>query len=761
MVNVHGMGVRGMFRDGVRGVAVLALIALLAGGCAKGLASTGSWIQCTCECEQACDETDVVLNLNAQGIPIAAFCRTQKPSFGTFTNGVYAEDAVSMCVLDLKVAPTACEAGCTGEREKYFNLLAKDSFGKQLYNADGTPTMLPVTGANGLGSASKVCRAIGTHVLVATNYCNAQGSFSEPLTSSSGAGDSTKVSMISTTGSVTATTSELGDPVTAAVPPPTGDVSFTGGNCRGEQCPIVIDSVNLKIPAIAAFGTDAVTLANTASMLGTKKADGTVIFPAATLALRASTFLGDSISAISVTPSSDLTGTYDPTSGRLNLVGTMTSGISPLTGSITFNIVGQASARPPVASAGPDQVRACGVSTVTLDGSKSFDPDGDPVTYAWSENGVLLASTRTATLSLSGGVHTILLVVSDSTQRRGLDYVRVAVTDGVAPVLKVPSNKTVSTCIDGADIQIGQATVTDNCSLLPTVTGKVISANGVALVPAPTVVDGKAPLKVGTNVVQWTATDGVNTVTANQTVTVGSTIQASQSFLIDDRGQVRSDAGGFATVLNSGTGSTRIGQDSRSGGIVSQGQVTIQHRALVGGNVVSASGVVVDSDATVSGTIQANTAVALPSLPSLPTFPAPAAAGFTVNSGVTLARPPGSYSVGTVINGGTLILSAGDYYFQSLTINSGSTLRAPASARIFVRDALIFNASIRATSGTSVQPIYLGFGGTTLNMYAPFDGTLVAPNASVVFGTGSGVTFTGSFFGKTLEITPASALVCK
>jgi len=274
------------------------------------------------------------------------------------------------------------------------------------------------------------------------------------------------------------------------------------------------------------------------------------------------------------------------------------------------------------------------------------------------------------------------------------------------------------------------------------------------------VVGGQVALKVGTSIVQWTAFDGVNTVTANQTVVVGSTIQASQSFLVDDRGQVQNATGGFGAILNSGVGSTRLGQDGRSGAILSKGPVTIQHRSIVSGNVVSGSTVTKDSDATVNGTITTNGTVVLPALPTLPAFPAPMAGGFTVNSGVTLSRPPGSYSAATVLNGGTLILAAGDYFFQSLTINASSTVRATPTTRIFTRDTLIFNAPIRGTSGTALQAIVLGFAGANLSLTAQFNGTLVAPNANVIFGTGAGVTYRGSFFGRILEVTPGSTLVC-
>jgi len=60
---------------------------------------------------------------------------------------------------------------------------------------------------------------------------------------------------------------------------------------------------------------------------------------------------------------------------------------------------------------------------------------------------------------------------------------------------------------------------------------------------------------------------------------------------------------------------------------------------------------------------------------------------------------------------------------------------------------------------THVQDVTVGHSGdyagiANLNMYAVFDGTLIAPNASTTFGTGSGLIFTGSFYGKAFEVTP-------
>jgi hypothetical protein len=95
---------------------------------------------------------------------------------------------------------------------------------------------------------------------------------------------------------------------------------------------------------------------------------------------------------------------------------------------------------PPSADAGADQavidIDESGQQQVHLDGSGSDDPDGDIVSWTWTEGGTQIAAGETPIVSLSVGEHTITLTVTDNEGAADTDTVLIEVrSQGTAPML--------------------------------------------------------------------------------------------------------------------------------------------------------------------------------------------------------------------------------------------------------------------------------------------------------------------------------------
>lgn len=138
--------------------------------------------------------------------------------------------------------------------------------------------------------------------------------------------------------------------------------------------------------------------------------------------------------------------------------------------------------QPPVANAGADQTVGCSGpngASVTLNGSKSSDPDGDTLSFVWTnENGTVVGATAITQVTVSLGTHTFTLTVTDSAGLSSSATTHVTVGDTAPPTLQVTLSPNVLWPPDNKLIPIS-ATVaaSDTCDANPAVVLVSITSN--------------------------------------------------------------------------------------------------------------------------------------------------------------------------------------------------------------------------------------------------------------------------------------------
>jgi hypothetical protein len=193
-------------------------------------------------------------------------------------------------------------------------------------------------------------------------------------------------------------------------------------------------------------------------------------------AIEGSTVSVDLTTELSWTASSDQSWiTLNSTSGTGNKTFTFTAGanysnnsrtatitisaqVSPMQ---TLSITQQGLNKPPIADAGPDQTVNEGES-VTLDGSGSYDPDNDPLTYQWTAvGGITLSSEMVANPTFIAPEVTVetqfifTLAVNDGIENSESDQVIVTVQNvNTPPIADAGPDQTVnegeSVTLDGS-----------------------------------------------------------------------------------------------------------------------------------------------------------------------------------------------------------------------------------------------------------------------------------------------------------------------
>jgi len=221
----------------------------------------------------------------------------------------------------------------------------------------------------------------------------------------------------------------------------------------------------------------------------------------------------------------------------------------------------------PVADAGPDQI-GIAAGTVRLDGSKSYDPNGDPLTFSWTQIagpsvGLSGANTATPTFTAAGGqAYSFRLTVSDGTSSSS-SRVTITARDTPRPTI-------VRFTANPATITAGQVStlnwVVENADTV-TISGitQTLAKDSGTVNVTPTQT---------TNYV-LTATNSAGQATAVAVVTVGGTatqLPVINSFTASPASIVQ---GANSTLSWSVTGADRVSIDNGIGQVTANGNVQV------------------------------------------------------------------------------------------------------------------------------------------------------------------------------------------
>jgi OmpA family/PKD domain len=219
---------------------------------------------------------------------------------------------------------------------------------------------------------------------------------------------------------------------------------------------------------------------------------------------------------------------------------------------------------PPVANAGPDQTVSGG--TVTLDGSASYDPDHDPITYQWSQVSgptVTLATPTAATTTftaVAGQTYVFRLSVTDPGGLSSSATTRVSATVQGATVVRFDASPN--------NIQAGQSS---------TLTWIVQGASSVSIAPGigTVAVSGSTTVTpTATTTYTLTATGPSGNVTATATVTVGGAGTGNPQIIRFESNPVTIQPGQQATLSWATSGASTV-SISGVGSVTANGSTTV------------------------------------------------------------------------------------------------------------------------------------------------------------------------------------------
>lgn len=354
------------------------------------------------------------------------------------------------------------------------------------------------------------------------------------------------------------------------------------------------------------------------------------------------------------------------------------------------------------------------------------------------------------------------LLGTSSNMREGRPLSTVVITertDEEPPTIEPLAQVELEECAGGEAVVIPFPVdaVEDNCGEV-TIAGQAIALNGQPLTP-PIPLDetaGALLTNPGDYTVEWIATDqaGNQSEPVLQTVTLNACMGAGSSLQIQNSVTLKNPDGSPMATMVLGNGSTLIGGQSSIGSVTSAASVQIDGGAVVAGDAISAGAIVVHAGAVVQGQVQANQNLQLPAPPGIiGTFPAQCGPAVQYNADA------GEHELATrLLRGAPSRLSYPDrapgrrLRLSSAAGRTGSRRITAGHAAVDVRDDLTFRGRLQLPTGEEGR-LALQYRGTNVALVeAPFSGSVLAPQGTLVLGGNHGQVFRGRFYGQNVDV---------